>query len=308
MNLDDIMENENSQYIKKEMLEKELKSDRIWVQVGTIFNIFMRPLLSGQIMVFPQYSCNTNGLSGIDGNSIIRNNMIVVYNRQTRCIQQNELNFNLKDIIIKVRKNLVKLMAPNMKRLILNMNNIVDNSADILCMTSYREMYTVYSNCIDCGEDAAIWISRYLNHPHLRLGYITHKENSKYMFWRNVEALKIYQVDERNVTFPDNIMPRLTLISYRSYLEVNKLLNNPVTLDQYNADICIIPNNTEPFEELKWEWIKIGDVILKNVTTCKGSQINVKNIPLEMKIKMLVLDCELYESGTFRSGDHIYTR
>lgn len=41
-----------------------VSSNNQWAKVGTVFNIFMRPVLSGPIKILPNYLCTETGMTG----------------------------------------------------------------------------------------------------------------------------------------------------------------------------------------------------------------------------------------------------
>lgn len=48
--------------------------------------------------------------------------------------------------------------------------------------------------------------------------------------------------------------------------DVHKLLSNfSLTVDNFKPNIVVDGPSLDPYSEDKWEWIKIGDVVLKNV-------------------------------------------
>lgn len=58
-----------------------LESDNSWVRVGTIMNVFIQPLFSGNAVVTKDYMCKNVGLIAIQNNCEIRKKLVSDINR-----------------------------------------------------------------------------------------------------------------------------------------------------------------------------------------------------------------------------------
>lgn len=56
------------------------------------------------------------------------------------------------------------------------------------------------------------------------------------------------------------------MITEASLAELNSRLEEPVTAQQFRMNFVV--KGSTAFEEDKWDWVKIGDVILRNVKPC----------------------------------------
>ncbi|XP_055530194.1 mitochondrial amidoxime-reducing component 1 isoform X2 [Wyeomyia smithii] len=117
---------------------------------------------------------------------------------------------------------------------------------------------------VDCGEDVARWLSRFLLSEDfgLRLVFYPH------------------EVSYREVRGKNKIFPHLTardsgalhdatsymLITEASVSDVNAKLEKPVTALQYRPNFVV--KGPTAYEEDDWQWIKIGETIYRNVKPC----------------------------------------
>ncbi|RLU24163.1 hypothetical protein DMN91_004373 [Ooceraea biroi] len=100
----------------------------------------------------------------------------------------------------------------------------------------------------DCGEEVARWLSRFLlqEDTGLRLVY--------------------YPLDRptREGAYPD--ATSYCLINEASITDLNSRLDEPVTPQQFRPNFVV--KGATAYEEDKWDWVKIGNVILRNIQPC----------------------------------------
>lgn len=84
--------------------------------------------------------------------------MFIVYDVNTKCVQ-NQLLLNF--ISMKIKNGVaVQLSAPYMPELVLDMGQM-KNFEQTECFISYAKKFLVKSFFVDCGDEAAFWISGY---------------------------------------------------------------------------------------------------------------------------------------------------
>ncbi|EFN86072.1 hypothetical protein EAI_03023 [Harpegnathos saltator] len=203
------------------------------------------------------------------GKAIMRNvkpwdSTIVIYDQENNIIQENELNFELQDIIIR-RSQIFNLhfAAPESDNLMISCPPPAWKF--ISCKMSFCKKYMVEVMCIDCGDVAADWISTYLNKPTLRLAYALTESEPAVYFWHQLKQTYRLEPDERNIVIPFNTIPRYTLLSHQSLTELNKVSAYHIDQNHFSSDIYFTPLSTIPFIEFEWEWIMVGEAIMKNV-------------------------------------------
>ncbi|KAI4455407.1 molybdopterin cofactor sulfurase mosc [Holotrichia oblita] len=122
---------------------------------------------------------------------------------------------------------------------------------------------------LDCGDDAAVWLSRFLlgEQSGIRLGYYREQ------FRRNIELqYPKYFRDYVNIRLESaGIYTDLTsyhLINEASIDDLNTILENPVVPNNFRPNILVEGQNLEAYSEENWNWIKIEEVVLRYVKPC----------------------------------------
>ena len=118
---------------------------------------------------------------------------------------------------------------------------------------------------VDCGDEAAEWLTKYLGKPRLRLVYHTPTSAKRQLHMRNVEGLRHEGVTaEDTVVFPD-LCPFLVL-SQASVDELNKKLTTPVTMKRFRPNI--LATECGPHAEDTWAALQAGDSKLQGTWQC----------------------------------------
>ncbi|KAH0955314.1 hypothetical protein HN011_003520 [Eciton burchellii] len=116
----------------------------------------------------------------------------------------------------------------------------------------------------DCGEEVARWLSRFLlqEDTGLRLVYYPLDRPT-----RDVRTkIKAFPLAEQIDTgaYPD--CTSYSLINEASITDLNSRLDEPVTPQHFRSNFVV--KGATAYEEDKWDWMKIGNVILRNVKPC----------------------------------------
>ena len=73
-----------------------------------------------------------------------------------------------------------------------------------------------------------------------------------------------YAIGSNQIAFSDSFP--LLLISESSLIDLNKRVNEEITLRRFRPNLVL--KNTDPYQEDKWETIRIGDCKLEIVKPC----------------------------------------
>ncbi|XP_032689263.1 mitochondrial amidoxime-reducing component 1-like [Odontomachus brunneus] len=290
--------------ISKETLKKLYKKKK-WRKVGTVDTIFVYPLLSIENRIMVQKLNYNEHLSVID-NFIYRDNMFVVYNTNTKDVQTDK---QLRLVNIKIKNQfIVQLSAPNMSLLDIDLREITKKINIIECMNPAEE-FLPKIKFTDCGDEAAAWLSMYLNKTDIGLGCIIQSPLLRKIFWPYMKELcdsYICNINDKNIEMPQNILPECRLLILSSLQRFNEITSHDTSNVQFNPNIVI--DLTKPLEEVEWDWIRIGEVTLKNVKPWTKLETNVppEHIPAEMKAKLQLLYCHVLFPGEMKQDDDVY--
>ncbi|KZC04339.1 MOSC domain-containing protein 1, mitochondrial, partial [Dufourea novaeangliae] len=181
----------------------------------------------------------------------------------------------------------------------------------------------------DCGEEPARWLSRFLlqEDTGFRLVYYPLEEPTRGL--RTKHKNFNFSGDDTGA-YPDE--SSYCMMNEASVTELNSRLDEPVNMEQFRQNFVV--KGALPYEEDSWQWVKIGDVIFRNVMPCHrcimttiNPETGVKNSnvePLktlksyrqatEPKLRRLIGESPMLgihlglvgSSGTVRLGDPVY--
>nr|KAF7427746.1 hypothetical protein H0235_007440 [Vespula pensylvanica] len=151
--------------------------------------------------------------------------------------------------------------------LTLNAPGMMSVSIDLACIRGKSFRAAVWGQAVaacDCGEEAARWLSRFLlqEDTGLRLVYYPLERPSREIREKN----RVFPLTETIDTgaYPD--ATSYSLINESSVTDLNSRLEEPVTPSNFRANFVV--KGAIALEEDIWDWVKIGDVIFRNIKPC----------------------------------------
>lgn len=116
----------------------------------------------------------------------------------------------------------------------------------------------------DCGEEVARWLSRYVlqEDAGLRLVYYPLDRPVRGVRERDKKYFSLTVTDTG--AYPDETS--YSLINQASVTDLNSRLDEPITPQQFRMNFVV--KGATAYEEDKWDWVKIGNVIMRNVRPC----------------------------------------
>ncbi|XP_046422993.1 mitochondrial amidoxime reducing component 2 isoform X2 [Neodiprion virginianus] len=116
----------------------------------------------------------------------------------------------------------------------------------------------------DCGEEAARWLSRFLlqEDTGLRLVYYPLDRPTRDVRTKNKPFPLV--VSEDTGAYPD--ATSYTLMNEASIADLNTRLEDPVTPQHFRPNFVV--KGAQVLEEDSWDWVKIGNVVFRNVKPC----------------------------------------
>jgi uncharacterized protein YcbX len=117
----------------------------------------------------------------------------------------------------------------------------------------------------DCGEEVARWLSRFLlqEDAGFRLVYYPLEGPTREVRKRNENVFPLTKTTDTGA-YPDE--SSYSLINEASLTDLNSRLEEPVTAQQFRMNFVV--KGATAFEEDKWDWVKIGNVIMRNIRPC----------------------------------------
>nr|XP_012232102.1 PREDICTED: mitochondrial amidoxime-reducing component 1 [Linepithema humile] len=115
----------------------------------------------------------------------------------------------------------------------------------------------------DCGEEIARWLSRFLLHEDTGLRLVYYPLDRPTRPIRSKD--KIFPLEESDTgAYTD--ATSYSLVTEASVADLNSRLDETISSQQFRMNIVV--KGSTPYEEEKWDWIKIGNLIFKNVKPC----------------------------------------
>ncbi|XP_032679073.1 mitochondrial amidoxime-reducing component 1-like [Odontomachus brunneus] len=286
--------------------------DPRWIRVGNVTNLYMYPLVSGKACDVDECQITFDEMYMFKkGELITWDRSFVVYNKKTKCIMTIKRFPELLKVGLSVKNNYITLETDKMPTLSVKLENI-ENNESVKCSYSCCKMYDVFPTftCVDCGDEVAKWLCRFLDDKssELRLGYSMSFVNPSRMYWQSWnghESLFIGNLwNGHNLGPFINILPLET--SSTNQISRKKKPDTFEIEDQYGMVYPTITiSASKQHLERKWEWIKIGDLIVKvtQPAIIKGSNRTFDENAL---LYGLGVNSKLYEAGYVKKNDDIY--
>ncbi|KAK5644068.1 hypothetical protein RI129_007913 [Pyrocoelia pectoralis] len=246
-----------------------------WDPIGTVTEMYMYPLKSGRRIEIQKAKCTGKGFQSTDPNlAHFRDRCLVIYQEDT-----NE---------VKSAKNYPKILL--IEAGMVDDNHFCLTTSDVGSvifkvpeLTAKRRNIRMYKTeillTVDCGDEVAEWVSNYiLNEPNgLRLGFHdgTHDRDLE-KYYPN--ELKVYpKVDNSSTGLYSDMVP-LHLLTKSSVKDLqSRIPNSNVTTNNFRPNIVIDGENIIPYAEDNWDWIKIGDIVTRNVMLCPRCALTTIN-------------------------------
>lgn len=245
---------------KKENIPKD------WKEIGTIQKLYIYPLKSGQKIELKEAECTNCGLkqTGVNGN--LRDRFLIVFTEKEHEFRtaRNYPKLMLINVSI-IKNNHITFDAPTMDPLHFPTPKINMSEKTSITLHDHEEVFTT-----DCGNEAAVWISKYLleKDSGLRLGY-NDGSYKRDITIANKSLINYYKNLSNSSTGLYADLASVLLVNQKSVDDLNTHLENPcISTNHFRPNVVIDGHSLEPYTEDEWDWIKIGEVIFRNVKEC----------------------------------------
>ncbi|KAG5871124.1 hypothetical protein JTB14_031137 [Gonioctena quinquepunctata] len=255
-------------FIYQKLKPKKVPTE--WKPVGKIKKMCIYPLKGGKRSEPPRVECSERGLmetEKFDKSFRLRDRSFLVYHVESR-EYRTCMNYP-KMVLVEIQahdENSVVVNAPNMRKLIVKVPNRKKDK-EVIVKFYKDEPVSV----IDCGDEAAVWISNYFleKDSGLRLSFNDGCKKRTHMPTVFKYLEDYYQ---RGITTDsaglNSDIAAVMMISQTSVDDVNSRLEEKVSGDCFRSNMLVEDQNLEAFEEDSWEWVKVGNVVMKNIAEC----------------------------------------
>lgn len=117
---------------------------------------------------------------------------------------------------------------------------------------------------LDCGAEVARWLSRFILQEDTGLRLVYYPLDRATRDVRNKNQVFPYLRARDTGAYPDSTS--YCLINEMSVNDLNTRIEDAVTPSQFRPNFVV--KGAAAYEEDTWDWIKIGDVIFRNVMPC----------------------------------------
>nr|XP_023013346.1 mitochondrial amidoxime-reducing component 1-like [Leptinotarsa decemlineata]XP_023013356.1 mitochondrial amidoxime-reducing component 1-like [Leptinotarsa decemlineata] len=240
-----------------------------WEEVGTLKQLYLYPLKSGHRVELIKAECTEFGLKQTEDDEKLlqmRDRGLVVYTEKDKEFRSARTYPKMVLIDVGVHdENHLAVDAATMRTLYVEIPT--KNESNEITITLHKGEKL---QAIDCGDEAALWFSRYIleKDTGLRLGYhdgsyrrdLTKTHKTLLDFYKNL-------TNDSTGLYSD--LTSTNLINQASVNDLNtKLTNSNVTVNNFRPNFVVDGPSIQPYEEETWQWVKIGDVVLRNVKEC----------------------------------------
>ncbi|GAB1865840.1 MOSC domain-containing protein 1, mitochondrial [Camponotus japonicus] len=236
-------------WIKKQKPQSPSK----WRKVGELSDIMVFPIKSLGIIRMKEMECTKLGLRS----GWLKDRTLMVIDLEGRFLTARQLP-KMVNIIPEYYGSILTLRAPGMMSI----------SIDLAQLRGKPFQVAVWGQAVparDCGEEVARWLSRFLlqEDTGLRLVYYPLDRPAREIRKKNENYFPLLTTTDTGA-YPDE--SSFSLINEASVAELNSRLDEPVIPQQFRMNFVV--KGAIAYEEDKWDWVKIGDVIFRNVRPC----------------------------------------
>lgn len=222
-----------------------------WRKVGELSNLTAYPIKSLGPIRLNAMDCTKLGLKS--GWMRDRTLMVIDLNGHFVTGRQHP---KMVQVMPSVSGTILTLSAPGMISLSIDLSRVQGKSFRVA-------VWGQPVQACDCGEEPARWLSRFILQEdtgfrlvYYPLTYPTREVRSKGKYFP--------LTSDDTGAYPD--FTSYNMINESSVTELNTRLDKAITADQFRPNFVV--KGAVAYEEDSWDWVKIGDVIFKNVKPC----------------------------------------
>ncbi|XP_076620618.1 mitochondrial amidoxime-reducing component 1 [Colletes latitarsis] len=222
-----------------------------WRKVGELSDLIAFPVKSLGSVRMTSMECTKLGLQS----GWMRDRTLLVIDLNGHFVTARQVP-KMVQVIPSITGSILTLSAPGMMSV----------SIDLSRMKGKGFRVAVWSQAVaacDCGEEPARWLSRFLLQEDV--GYRLVYYPLQYPMREVRKKTRAFWVTPDDTgAYPDSTS--YCLINESSVTDLNSRLEEPVTPENFRPNFVV--KGAVAYEEDQWGWVKIGNVIFKNVMPC----------------------------------------
>ncbi|KAK9891513.1 hypothetical protein WA026_014749 [Henosepilachna vigintioctopunctata] len=251
---------------------KKFNSKRIpkkWRKLANITNLYIYPLKSGRYTEVDEVECTKVGfrLPAKNGNLQLRDRQFIVYAQYDMTGKTARIYHKMVLISVSSRGDNIIFEAPDKELLFVR---IVPKTRDNVKHIKLMDVAEEYITTVDLGDEASKWFSQYLRQEEsgLRLGYYDDAWSRDLKSFIDDDSLKCYKYLTNDAFGLYSDLGAVHLVNQKTVDDLNEKLVQKVSPTQFRPNIVINGPELERFAEDRILWLKIGNVIARNVQEC----------------------------------------
>ncbi|CAK9825905.1 Mitochondrial amidoxime-reducing component 1 [Anthophora retusa] len=222
-----------------------------WRKVGELSDLVVYPVKSLGPVRMNSMTCTKLGLKS----GWLRDRTLMVIDLNGHFVTARQWP-KMVQVIPSISGTVLTLSAPGMMSMSIDLSKIKGKGFRV----------AVWGQAVaacDCGEEPAKWLSRFLlqEDTGFRLVYYPLDSPSREVRTKN---RPFFTSPDDTGAYPDSTS--YCLINEGSVTDLNTRLEDPVTPEQFRPNFVI--KGAVAYDEDKWGWVKIGDVLFKTVMPC----------------------------------------
>ncbi|XP_044749819.1 uncharacterized protein LOC123310418 [Coccinella septempunctata] len=313
------------------VLKRNKRKNKIpteWKQIGNVKKLYIFPLKSGRFIEIDRADCTEVGFRLIktEENPLeLRDRSFIVYGEKDKEIRSGRALPSLVKVEISVHdEEHIALDAPNMEKILVRIPQRTSSN-----VTTVKDHNGENIETLDCGDEVAKWLSQQISQQNsgYRLGF--HEGLKRRRFVKRVKNADLYEnlTDEATGLFSD--LTSVMIVNQASVDDcASKVTTNQITPLFFRGNIVVDGPNLKAFDEDNWDWIKVGDVVMRNVKECTrcaftnvdpetGLRSDQKE-PIKtlssyrmggkgpQKVPVMGIHMDVKRNGIIKSGDPVY--
>lgn len=224
-----------------------------WRKVGELSDLIVYPVKSLGAVRMTEMECTVLGLKS----GWLRDRTLLVIDLEGRFLTARQQP-KMVNVSPSISGSVLTLRAPGMMSMSVDLSQLRGKSFRVA-------LWGQAVPARDCGEEVARWLSRFIlqEDTGLRLVYYPLDQPARTVRQRNHKIFPLEEAQDLGA-YPDETA--YSLINETSIADLNSRLDEPVSPQQFRMNFVV--KGATAYEEDKWDWVKIGSVIMRNVRPC----------------------------------------